>query len=567
MRKVSFSMKRFRVLLIYPPFVSSWSPCLSIPSLAAYLEKNVECEVVTQDLNLEYLNYVATLADQVATGDRTSTNLCSDALELLRSPQKFPDSEEELLRTLHAINSGIKKATKHHSPTEVNFFNPRHLPTHPRNLLFPYGPVVPKLKMRYSEDSSSQIRLATEDEDENPFISFFESKVLDSILEYAPDLIGISAAFPQQHIPMFTLARLVKQSVPGIHITIGGAQISKIGENLNTSRAFRIQLMPLIDSIVIGEGERALHRLVDCLREKQWPSNIPGITHTSGRIFISNLAAPAASMNSLPTPVFEKSRLRQYLCAGSHPTLPLQVTRGCYWGKCTFCDSFKLLGRYRIRPPQMLFDDIHMYQERYGVSEIQFTDEALPPSFMKKLAKHVIMNRTPLRWSTYARFEKYLTAEFCEEMRAGGCRVLFMGIEAASNRVNDLMDKGVTKAQIVSTLQNLHNADIQVHLFSIIGFPGETREEAVETFHLLRDNTHLYSSYSFVPFILEKNASAGIDPKQYGIKEMFEDTENDLTTHFSYTVTEGLSMEETRELYFSFNDELANSGAYNPIYF
>jgi radical SAM superfamily enzyme YgiQ (UPF0313 family) len=129
------------------------------------------------------------------------------------------------------------------------------------------------------------------------------------------------------------------------------------------------------------------------------------------------------------------------------------------------------------------------------------------------------------------------------------------------------MDKGVTKAQIVSTLQNLHNADIHVHLFSIIGFPGETREEAVETFHLLRDNTHLYSSYSFVPFILEKNASAGIDPKQYGIKEMFEDTENDLTTHFSYTVTEGLSMEETRDLYFSFNDELANSGAYNPIYF
>jgi radical SAM superfamily enzyme YgiQ (UPF0313 family) len=128
------------------------------------------------------------------------------------------------------------------------------------------------------------------------------------------------------------------------------------------------------------------------------------------------------------------------------------------------------------------------------------------------------------------------------------------------------MNKGVDPSLALEILNSLHHAGVQVHLFTVIGFPGETREEARQTFDFLMQNRHLYASYTCIPFLLEKNSTVARDPERFGIRRLVEDEYYDLLSNYWYEPTDGLSMEAAAALHEEFNEKLAEAGAYNPVF-
>ncbi len=215
---------------------------------------------------------------------------------------------------------------------------------------------------------------------------------------------------------------------------------------------------------------------------------------------------------------------------------------------------------------ERVLDDIQAMEERHGIHHVHFSDEAVPPKVILQLADFIVERRLPTRWGGYARFERTFTPEFCARIAKGGCSVLFMGLEAAAPRVSRLMNKGVDPSLAHRILKSLQEAGVQVHLCTVIGFPGETREEARETFDFLMENRHLYESYSCMPFVLEKNSAVARNPERFGVTRLVDDIHDDLRPHYWYEVATGLSMEETGSLYQEFNERLAAAGAYNPIF-
>lgn len=79
-----------------------------------------------------------------------------------------------------------------------------------------------------------------------------------------------------------------------------------------------------------------------------------------------------------------------------------------------------------------------------------------------------------------------------------------------------------------------------------MGFPSETKEEALRTVEFIDKNMQYINYYSFGPFILTKNIDIFQNPQEYGVTIRSE--EDDLSLSVHYDVNSGLSEFETSAL-------------------
>ena len=119
--------------------------------------------------------------------------------------------------------------------------------------------------MRYSVYSSQDIFKALDDEEENIFLRLYKKHILSSMLEFSPNLVGISITNTSQIIPGLTLAKLIKNQHKEIHITVGGSVFTKLIENIKKVDG----LFSMVDSFIVFEGEHALLELVGQLDGKR----------------------------------------------------------------------------------------------------------------------------------------------------------------------------------------------------------------------------------------------------------------------------------------------------------
>lgn len=160
--------------------------------------------------------------------------------------------------------------------------------------------------------------------------------------------------------------------------------------------------------------------------------------------------------------------------------------RDCPWGKCTFCSWTTLFPKFRTRAPESLLDEIGMLIGRYGVREI-FDDTGTFPSggWLDRFCRGMVQRgyNRKVRISCNMRFD-YLTPERARLMREAGFRLMKLGLESASQATLDRLDKGTTVGDIERGCRVAKDAGLEVHLTIMVGYPWETREDALRTLRL-----------------------------------------------------------------------------------
>ena len=146
--------------------------------------------------------------------------------------------------------------------------------------------------------------------------------LVDEITEDRPDVVGFSVAFGDQLPQAIELARWVKELLPGSRILLGGSQVNLLQEvqqrALADSRIF--------DSVMLGNGETAILYAVNMDR-----------THGVKSGLLRSPQLKEAHLADLPMPRFLDVDL--YF---PPLTIPVPATKGCFWGKCAFCDYVRL---------------------------------------------------------------------------------------------------------------------------------------------------------------------------------------------------------------------------------
>lgn len=151
----------------------------------------------------------------------------------------------------------------------------------------------------------------------------------------------------------------------------------------------------------------------------------------------------------------------------------LTVAHGCYWKKCSFCDvSLDYISRYETVSASLLVDCIEQIISETGQTGFHFIDEAAPPKILKALAEELIRRQVVISWWGNIRFEKTFTPELAELLAQSGCIAMSGVLEVASDRLLNLMKKGVSVERVAQVTKGLSDAGILVHAYLMYGFPN-----------------------------------------------------------------------------------------------
>jgi radical SAM superfamily enzyme YgiQ (UPF0313 family) len=535
------------IVLLSPPPSDPSQPYSSLPTLTGYL-RSQGFRVIQKDLGIELLKELLTPsmlieARIIAIHKAKSINL---------------PKEEKYLERFYGIIGLSDYIIEHVDEAKKLMQDKKHFYDIKRYhwaaailklacdlVSLPYHPTCLKPSNYETEVKLSfqDLLEATSRRTDNLFFELFEQKVVPQILEMKPLLVGISTTYHFQIVPSFTLSRLIKSAAPELHVNIGGAIIHDMESHLlNDLTCFQFA-----DSFVVGEGETALLTLARDLLSGEEPRSVPNlISKINDRPYAYNLRWYEDIM-SLPCPDFDGLELEQYL--SPEPVLLLSSTRGCYYGKCAFCDVSKnTRAVYRKMESKRLIANIIELHQKYGAKHFFFCDDAMPPANMLEIARLVKDRLHDITWQAEVRFEKTMTSEFLSTLKKGGCRQLLFGFESASQRVLNAMNKNNSAENDIQILKACAANGIAVNLQTIFGFPTETCEEAWETVDFLINNERNIASFGCGIFSLDKDTSVYKEPQRYYISNISAKEERLICSH-NYVPLSGMTLADMKREY------------------
>ena len=154
-----------------------------------------------------------------------------------------------------------------------------------------------------------------------------------------------------------------------------------------------------------------------------------------------------------------------------------------------------------------------------GENGFHFVDEAAPPALMRELALEIIKRKLVVTWWTNIRFEKSFSQDLCVLLKASGCIAVSGGLEVASDRLLELIKKGVTVGQVAQVTRNFTEAGIMVHAYLMYGYPTQTIQETVDSLEMVRQLFELgvLQSGFWHQFAMTAHSPVGMFPEEFGV--------------------------------------------------
>jgi anaerobic magnesium-protoporphyrin IX monomethyl ester cyclase len=560
-----------KTALIFPPQWYPSQPYLALPTLKAHLESkghevdqfdfNIECYEVF--LSHEYLTHCVEIVRQRLSAPAYTTdeqevktvyrdiladtgfldsvlNEVEDAKNVMRDEERFFqfDTYKKAYTTLKVAMKLISYA---HFPSRLDL-----------DSFFMMG---------NPEENLSGILSGTADTVRNPFIHIYEKQLLEKVNWNDYGLVGISIIHIGQVIPGLTLARLLRKKFKHLHIVIGGSVFNRHADLLDNKQAL---FEEFFHSAIVSEGEKPLEELVSHLKEGKPLITVPNLIYMEKQKVIHNPKADALPYEHLVCPTFDQLPLEKYLMP--YPVLPYMSSRGCYWGKCTFCThSFIYDSYYRKENETRVAEELGQLGKKYNTKYFTFSDEAISPNAFNRMSKSILQKGVEMRALGMLKFESgdKETPELFEDIYNAGFLMLFFGLESANDRILKIIDKGCDQDTERSVLENSSDAGIWNHLYLFFGFPTEEREEAEDTIQFTVENSEVGTgtihSVGQSIFALEKDSAIYHNPEKFKIDRIIHDPERDMAIVFDFDIDVGMPRDEVMELYEQFDSVIEDT--------
>ena len=547
-----------RVMLIFPPDWYPSEPYLSLPTLTAFLRRAGH-HVVQKDVNLEMYDWffsgeflrliVEKVPHQLYRLESISRarNLTVEEIELQRALGECTHSHITRLTEKVESAMAIVRSQEFYDVDKLAWAtNVFRGVTATISLAYaPASICMPPMEtdLTYKFFMSSEVLAAVEDTQVNVYRDIFNHILKPAIEEENPDVIGISIVMRQQLFSSMTFCAMIKEQFPGIHVTIGGNTVTRLRDVLPQSA----NLFSLFDTAIMYEGETAFLQLVDAIGTNRDFSEIPNLIYKDSAGIHTSTVTSTEDMSTLPPPDFDGLPLEKYFVPDR--ILPYLSTRGCYWGRCEFCDHGEgYTAGYRVKKIDRIIEEIRHLRDKYQTTHFHFPDESYPPALFKKLTRRLIEADLQIAWSTHLRFEEsLLDAKVWEDAERSGCKFLHMGYESGSERVLKLMGKASSTEVIKQSLEMTSRHGVWNHVMGFFGFPGETYEDAKLSMQFLEDNKEHVHSIGFGTFDLSKYSPVLKNAEKFGVT-CNKNPEWDLALDYYFTVKEGLGVEDAERV-------------------
>jgi len=314
------------------------------------------------------------------------------------------------------------------------------------------------------------------------FSRHVQQDVVRAIREHAPEVIGISirnvdnADYANSKSYLEDIKAIVDwcRGTSDAPIVLGGS-------------GFSVMPQPLLEYLncdwgIVGDGEVPFVELCQRLEAGKPLKDVPSLVYRQDSAVRFNHAPFDFDITALPFPNIPRwvdfSLYDRY-----DGSMPIQTKRGCVF-KCVYCTYTVVEGtRRRLKPPEMVVDEIEDLQARVHPRSFEFVDSVFnsPPAHAIAICEEILRRNLKVTLQTMGINPGLTSVELFDVMKRAGFKALICTPESASEKVLDHLQKGFGPERIVKTAEALKKVGIPTMWVFLFGGPGETEETVRET--------------------------------------------------------------------------------------
>ena len=358
------------------------------------------------------------------------------------------------------------------------------------------GFITPPLNLMYLasslEDASFSVKIVDDD-----LLQMGYEKVSQLAAKLNPQIIAITATTSTIKTALKYM-KLIKKLLPNSLYVIGGPHPTFMPQEvLNES---------ILDVVVLGEGEETLVDLARNYIDKnsQDLGDICGIAYRDfyqGNIKFTQPRPLIEDLDSLPLPARHLIPFESY-GVSKDQSGGMITSRGCVFA-CGYCSSSLIMGKkFRSRSPVNVVDEIEELLYKYKIRDIAFMDDTFMLNKRRaiNIAQEIEDRNLDVSFVASSRVDM-VDYDLLKKLKRSGMSTLYYGVESGSQRILNLMKKGITLKQVEDAVFSAKDAGLNVLTSFILGYPGETVEDINKTINFSIKLNPDYSQFSILtPF-------------------------------------------------------------------
>ncbi len=299
-----------------------------------------------------------------------------------------------------------------------------------------------------------------------------DNLICDYITREKPAFLGLSCT-TSTFLDGVRIAVLAKNILPEINVVFGGAHVSALKDKL-------FENYPVIDYVVVGEGEETLAELIE--NHNGNISSVLGLIYhekTGGACFTGR-RTKSLDLDSLPFPAYEKLEgfpLAYRAPLFNYPKAPTSsciTSRGCPYA-CSYCDRSVFGRSFRFNSAEYMYEHVSYLNERFGVRHIIFYDDQF--TFKRKriidFAQMMINRRPGVSFNCVVRAE-HIDYDLLLMLKEAGCWMISLGIETGDENLLSRHRQNADLSFLSEKIRLIKKAGIRTKGLFMIGLPGET---------------------------------------------------------------------------------------------
>ena len=351
----------------------------------------------------------------------------------------------------------------------------------------------------------------------------FVDQVARQVLELQPQIVSCSSMF-QQHCASLALLRRIRELSPETITLMGGANCEGI-MGVATHQEF-----PWVDFVASGEGDSLFAELCSLILTygrdvdpKQLPYGVIGpVSRSNGHVPIVAPRATVNDLDSIPIPDYDdyfaalqNSSIRDWIIPG----LPVETSRGCWWGQrshCTFCGLNGNGMTYRAKSTTRVIEEFAEIAQRYGIQSFEVVDNILSLEHLKEVLPALSQIEVP--YKLFYETKANLDRQQMQQLSSAGVCWIQPGIESLHDSVLKLMRKGNNGVINVRLLKWAKEFGIRLSWSILCNFPGESDEWYLEMAEWLPWIFHLQPPGGMNPIRYDRFSPYYEKPEDFGIE-------------------------------------------------
>lgn len=316
---------------------------------------------------------------------------------------------------------------------------------------------------------------------------------------FDPDIVGITCS-TANFTRAIELAKLCRRNSKA-KIILGGVHVSAIPEFVMSENA------EWIDCVVVGEGEVTMLELAEAYLRNSGLESIKGIVYKRQGKIIHNESRPyIKDLDTIPFPA--RQLIPQHLFfpnmhnARYRNCSTILTSRGCPFN-CSFCAARIVSGKqYRMHSAEYVLDEMQMLKKDYKVKQLLITDDTFTMDHprLEKICEGMISKKLNLKWFCFAQVST-VNRQILSLMKKAGCYSIGFGLESSNLEILKRMGKPISTSMAKEIVKTANQIGFKTQTFYIVGSPGETRTQMLDTMKFSREVGSTLAFYNMlVPF-------------------------------------------------------------------